>query len=97
MRKIKDVCSMKEVILQNFWHYQEKYHKGNKAKRWTFICEADHPAFPIYAQGIVLLQQEGLVAFVGENKMFCLTDKGYDFCEFNKLSLSPEDRFYEEY
>lgn len=97
MRKIKDVRLMKELILQNFWHYQRKAHKDNRAKRWTFVWDASNPNFPYYAQAIISLMREGLVAFVDENKMFCLTDKGYDYCELNKLSLSPEDRFFEEY
>ena len=96
LEKRLDVARMKELILQNLWHYQKKHHGEDRTKRWTFIFEEKHPMYSIFTQALVSLQREGLVV-LAQNGMCHLTNKGYDHCKLKDFVLPPDDRFFEDY
>ena len=88
---------MKQLILENLWHYQQMHHPNNKAKRWTFMLGKQHPQYSTFAQALLVLIGEGLVAIAPKNGQCFLTDEGYDHCESKGLALLPDDRFFEDY
>jgi hypothetical protein len=92
-----DIPRMKRLILENLWHYQKIHHADNRERRWTFMLDERHPQYATFAQALLVLIREGLVAIWQNNGQCYLTDRGYDYCESNSLSLSPEDRFFEDY
>jgi len=92
-----DTQRMKQLILENLWHYQEIHHSNNRAKRWTFMLGEQHPQYTTFAKALITLIGEGLVAIASNNGQCFLTDEGYDHCESRGLKLLPEDRFFEDY
>lgn len=92
-----DVYRMRQTILENLWHYQQKHHPNDKTKRWTFMIGNKNPLYPIFAQALLILVREGLVEISPLNKQCFLTDNGYEYCQSKGLKLSPEDRFFEDY
>jgi len=94
-RSIPD-SRMRDLILQNMWHYQRRHSATNPEKRWTFIFEEQHPLFSTFARVMLSLQLEGLVA-LAPNGQFALTSKGIEYCKSNVPELHSEDRFFDDY
>ncbi len=90
------VTQVKELVLQNLWHYQRRHNGKDRSKRWTFALTPKHPLFPLFAQAIVSLQMDGLVG-MAPNHQYFLTDYGYHYCESSVDELLPENRFFDDY